>query len=564
MGVGAAIAPQPALAASFIDGGKTLDNSYVNNVPGNGNYQITPLLTVGDEVPLLQGSSLNNLTRVQGQRYAFTGIPDGLGLYTQDLNFNYVFVNHELGGTSKSDVSTTFPNQQITGSRVSLFQLDKNMNVLGGMNLIGNAIDSTGAPAQPVSNSSTSTPPGEQLPLTSGIRDAAYNFARFCAGYLAESGFAGGPIWFAPEESGNASRGWAVTPNGTAQALDGLGRYSKENVLAAFQYRAGNPSGRTVLLSTEDTNDSEIYLFSGQQTASDPNGFTNGLLYALKVGNTDFEGQIPNGLNQATWTPVDQNAQLDPTGNILSNFVNQPGRTTNFRRLEDIAEDPNNPGTFYVVTTGTADLPGTDPTNPNTPDTTTAAQAENPYGRLYRFSLNPNDPTGAISNLELLLQGGPGNGVSYDNIVVDSNGNVLLQEDETAFGEQVMLAENRDAGIFSYNIASRRVAPLFVLNENAAGTQFNNPNVPGEWETSGIIEVASNALPGRSSYLFDVQAHTVTGSTVLNGNHVQGGQLILATPVPEPSSTLGLLLVGGAWGAGSVLKRKQKTSAKKG
>jgi len=39
---------------------------------------------------------------------------------------------------------------------------------------------------------------------------------------------------------------------------------------------------------------------------------------------------------------------------------------------------------------------------------------------LYRFSLNPDDPTGSISNFELVLEGGPGKGVSYDNIDVDS------------------------------------------------------------------------------------------------------------------------------------------------
>jgi len=36
--------------------------------------------------------------------------------------------------------------------------------------------------------------------------------------------------------------------------------------------------------------------------------------------------------------------------------------------------------------------------------------------RLYRFGLNPDDPTGSISNF-VVLEGGPGKGVSYDNIV---------------------------------------------------------------------------------------------------------------------------------------------------
>jgi len=67
------------------------------------------------------------------------------------------------------------------------------------------------------------------------------------------------------------------------------------------------------------------------------------------------------------------------------------------------------------------------------------------------------------------------------------NGNVLIQEDETAFGD-VMTAENRDAGIWSYNIASDKVNFVFELDENAAGAQFNDPEEPGG-ETSGIVEV---------------------------------------------------------------------------
>jgi len=78
-------------------------------------------------------------------------------------------------------------------------------------------------------------------------------------------------------------------------------------------------------------------------------------------------------------------------------------------------------------------------------------------------------------------EGGPNKGVSYDNIVVDSNGNVLIQ-DETAFGGDVMTAENRDAGIWSYNTASDEATFVFELDENAAGAEFNDPEEPGEWD----------------------------------------------------------------------------------
>jgi len=87
-----------------------------------------------------------------------------------------------------------------------------------------------------------------------------------------------GPVWFAPEETGPDGRGWAVTPDGTAQALEGLGRYSKRMV-AASQYRADD-SDTTVLLSPEDFADGELYMFKGKQTADDPNGFKTGSVCA--------------------------------------------------------------------------------------------------------------------------------------------------------------------------------------------------------------------------------------------------------------------------------------------
>jgi glycerophosphoryl diester phosphodiesterase len=515
-----------------IQNGRTTAPAYVNKLPQGAQYALVPLLTVGDEVPLLQGA-FGSFTTSATDKFAFTGIPDGLGIYETATGY-YVFVNHELGSSTKSDFSTTVTGQ-ITGARVSLFQFDKNWKVIGGKNLIEKAVDSTGTELGKI----TFTTNGSDIvSLTSTIP----GFGRFCSSFLAESGFEGGPIYFAPEESDGNSRGWAVTPDGTAQALDGLGRFSKENVIAASQYRATN-SNKTVLLCTEDTGDGELYMFVGNQTAADPNGFKDGDLYVLKV--TDYSGEtLIEGVKVgATWVKVDRSAVYDTkgtenraddvakiTGLDLSNWVNASGRSTNFRRLEDIAEDPNNPGTFYFVSTGTNNkVDGT--------TTTVAAEAENPYGKMYRFSLNAADPTGAISNFELVLNGGPNTGVSYDNIVVDKNGKIAIQEDTTAFGGNVMAAQNRDAQIWSYDIATDTVKSLFEINQQAAGAAYDIGT--GAWETSGIVELPQNGLTGVSGYLFDVQAHGLNNTAdpnqpnILNGAHVEGGQLLIATPVPN-------------------------------
>jgi Ca2+-binding RTX toxin-like protein len=489
--------------------GSTTANSYVTSL-NPSETGILPLLTAGDEVPLLQGD-FSNFTTSSTETFAFTGIPDGLGIY-QSGDYYYVFVNHELGNTSTSTLNAT-SSDKILGARVSLYVFDQSWNVVGGKNLINTAVDSTGTYTL-----NTTTGLYEQAGSTSTL-----SFGRFCSAYLAQYGFVDSngndaPIFFTAEESGANSRGWAITPDGTATALDGLGRYSKENVVAASQYRANN-SDKTVLISTEDNADGEVYMYVGKQTADDPNGFKNGTLYVLRVDGVDNEGQITEGSTKnATWTLVDQSAALSSDGTILSSYVNANQRSTNFQRLEDIAEDPNSPGTFYFVTTGTKKALG----NPTGADVATADLAENPYGRLYRFSLNESDPTQVISNFELVLTGGPGTGVSYDNVTVDPNGKVLIQEDETSFGGSVMAAENREGSIWSYDIATDTVTRVISLDENAGGTQFNNPDVKGEWESSGIVYNGNGDL---TSYLFDIQAHTIK-----NSKTVEGGQLTLAAP----------------------------------
>ena len=297
-------------------------------------------------------------------------------------------------------------------------------------------------------------------------------------------------------------------------------------------------SHQIAILGLEPQGELRQYMYVGHKTASDPNGFNNGDLYVLRVDGAEFEGQIAiNTALTASWTKVDRSAVFNPdgtpqtTGTALSNFVNATGRSTNFQRLEDIAEDPNNPGTFYFVTTGTTNKLGQGAAGGTA---TTPEEAENPYGRLYRFSLNAADPTAPIADFELVLKGGPNQGVSYDNTVIDKNGNVLLLEDETAFGGALMLAENREASIWSFNPATQTVTRLFALDENAGGSQFNKPLVKGEWETSGIVEVESYKATQFSPYLFTVQAHTIvnpSGSTsVLGGRYVEGGQLLLAVP----------------------------------
>ncbi|MGA7937912.1 MAG: hypothetical protein WCA35_30465, partial [Kovacikia sp.] len=104
--------------------GKTASLPYVNNVPGSPDFQILPLITTGDEVPLLTNTFSSSLapTVSSTQRFALTGIPDGLGTQKVTVGgktYNYVWVNQEIGQTTTTEISSTATGQKITGARVS-------------------------------------------------------------------------------------------------------------------------------------------------------------------------------------------------------------------------------------------------------------------------------------------------------------------------------------------------------------------------------------------------------------------------------------------------------------
>ena len=607
-----------------ITGSKTVEPPYVIDPKADAiSYDIIPLITVGDEAPLLEGT-FGNFTPSTTETFAMAGIPDGLG-YVEIEGKKYVFMNHELSSNriDRNEATTTTAtnstgNKIINGARVSLFEFDANWNLVGGKNLIEDVLLDGVTYSLNTTTGNYEDPNGNVLTFFNHE-----NFTRFCSGYLAAEGFvdANGnptPIWFAPQERSDGVGTPVQATTGLATPIRGLGTVSKENVLAASQYRANN-SEFTVLLASEDNEDGEAYLYVGRQTANNPNGFwgtvdangnnDNFQLYVLRVkdaqGNVYGYETMPENVELVTeWVPIPDDIAVNPDPSALSDYVNEgpnidpdPNtgvipdtnvvtapdtaintfRSTNFRRLEDMAEDPENPGTFYFVTTGrNEDVPVNSYSQPNplfdldNPPQGRTTQRDNALGKLHRFDVSL-DANGIpqVGTFETLLQGGLGKGVSYDNIVVDSNGNVLIQEDETADGDVIFTAENRDGSVLRYNINANEnrvgndvVDFVFEINSAAADTADISFFEIAGWETSGIIQVDPNALPGQSSYLFDIQASTISTSdsrlqetqtykdliaqgltdaealaivrpaaeAVLGGQYERGGQLFLVEP----------------------------------
>ena len=545
--------------------GQTKVAPYALALPGSG-YEVVPLLTVGDNVPLLTGT-YPKWTADVTKTFAMTGIPDGMG-YFQSGGFNWVWVQHELGNTTSTDFSKDFTGT-IKGARTSVFQFDSSWRCLGGRNLSTKLVRDGVEVGTVTVNTSAKT-----------VTQTGYNFGRFCSGYLAATGFVDPvsgtevPVWFAAEETDGTSQGWACYPSGTAEAITGLGRYSKEQVFALKNYRAQN-STKTVLLSTEDGSalKSEVYMWVGTQTTADPNGLAaaNGKLYVLKISGADTEAVdpstdqtatdllIPTTATAASWTEVPAAAATAATGADLAAFVEGSTagvrNSTGFTRVEDLHEDPANPGTIWFCTTG--------------------GSADNKFGRLYKMVLNGSDPIGAATVQRVLQGGGAGGtgngatatsqGVAYDNLVVDSKGKVVIQEDRNATVDTLLYTERRNGRVLTFNPADGKVKFLLECNQAAIDSQFPGGieaggNGPGNWESTGIVEgPASLATATNVPYLFNIQSHSVrnaTGSTAkLNGEHAEGGQLILAKPSAMPTGVAWTPLPGAtpAWNVGDAL-----------
>jgi hypothetical protein len=86
VGVGVA-----ALAAAMGGAGSTLAATSVKPYvePVGGEYEVRPLFSADDKVPLLGGAP--------GQQYRMVGIPDGLGARPNGDGTSTLYMNHELG-----------------------------------------------------------------------------------------------------------------------------------------------------------------------------------------------------------------------------------------------------------------------------------------------------------------------------------------------------------------------------------------------------------------------------------------------------------------------------------
>jgi hypothetical protein len=443
--------------------------------------EFTSILTVGDSVKMKHKGN---------ETYRMAGIPDGLGAFDNGDGTITVLMNHELAATS--GVPRAHGGK---GAFVSKWQIRKSdLKVLNGEDLIKTVKlwDAT---------------------VQSFVETPGVVFNRFCSGdlplptafYNSKSGvgFSDGRIYMNGEETAG---GLAVAhivagrEHGTSYELPSFGRVAWENVVA-------NPyeQDKTVVVGMDDTTPSsgnaggKVYVYVGQKQDHggpiEEAGLQGGNLYTIGVAGIAAEDRA-NGI---------------AAGTRFSLVA--PASGTQFLRPEDGSWDTVNPNRFYFATTDRYD------------QVKDGVGAQVGRSRLWRLTFDSIENPQAGGSIEMMLDGTEA-GNMYDNITVDSAGNVILQED---VGNQQHLGK-----IFKYDPTTHGLT-LIGQHDPARFGDIGIPAAAGfnqDEESSGVIEV-TDLFVGVDGYetglyryfLLDVQAHFNISAT--DPELVEKGQFLM-------------------------------------
>ena len=464
LGIAGAVVAIAAISAAIavantITGPSSSDPPYVvRSEPG---VVTKSILTVGDSVG----------------GYRMVGIPDGLGAFDNGDGTFTVLMNHELAATVG-----TVRAHGAKGAFISKWTVEKDsLEVRSGEDLIqeiatwNTATSSFNAHAKGIAMSRLCS---ADLPAISAFYDAATGL-----GYS-------GRLFMDGEESGNEGRGFAHALDGRSWEVPALGKFSWENSVA-------NPGtgAKTAVVGLDDSTPGQVYVYIGSKKAAgspvERAGLTGGTLYGIKVSGFAAEpnaGGIPSG------TPFQLHSlgnRENSTGASLEADSNAAS-VTRFLRPEDGAWDPNDPATFYFVTTNGFNQPS----------------------RLWRLNFADPANLAAGGTIDMLLDGTEGHQM-LDNMTANDRGQVLIQEDP---GNQAYIAR-----VWRYSTDSDRLSEIGHFDESRFA-----PGAPGfftqDEESSGIIPAP---FLGAGWYLLDSQVHRANPDPEL----VEYGQL-LALHVP--------------------------------
>ncbi|MDP9242814.1 MAG: hypothetical protein M3O84_06540 [Actinomycetota bacterium] len=384
-------------------------------------------------VPLASGVDIVPLISagdvLGGGVYQMSGIPDGLGWYQSSGSTIELFVNHEFDGRP-------------SWARVSQLTLDTDGGVLAGSYVI----------------------------------DGTERFEDFCSSTLAE--FGGHPWYFTGEESPFSKRqGVSVAVNASTGAwkpLPWFGHFYHENQvpvrgmsqLAFFLSEDGHPGRSQIYAYTADSLRAASH-GDGTLRTFVPDGPTDGSPSPKDIvkGETlaGHLQRIPQGSNS---NPIELDRATSATGAM------------GLIRIEDAVADPHHPGVVYFSDTGAGRL---------------ASGQETRAGRIYRFTMDPADPTNAT--LEVVLDGDTSDDmINPDNLGIAGR-SLVIQEDHNnpKYGYDRVLVYDTVAQTLR---TVARTDPSQHLIDVVGG--------PGFWESSGVVDASDWFGPGW--WLLTVQA----------------------------------------------------------
>lgn len=512
------------------------DTSAAAMVTGQNGYAVDPVFTVGDTI----------------DGYTPPGILDGIGAYQLDDNTVRLIVNHELANGRGYSYEIDGTNGSVTipgGARLSYFDIDRQTLQIVDTGL---AYDTIYDRAGNVVND-----PATQLDFGS--------INRLCSGQLVEAQQFGNGIgladriYFAGEETGGGTQ-WALdTATGDLWAVPAMGYAAWENVT---ELNTGC-TDKVAFLIGDDRAGAPLLLYVGNKDSDgnflERNGLSQGKLYvwvaddptsstdAIEADPSQFNGtgnslagkfveidyyrpDLKNTLEdingdgtiEATEFAYDENgyatqSKQDALARAVSNFQ--------FSRPEDVSTNPTDGTQAVLASTGRAELFGGADTWGTTylVDVDFDQLAQGEITAQLKILYDGNDAgAGQFANPDAGLR-------NPDNLDWADDGFIYIQEDRsttpaTLFGG----TSGEEASIWQLNPETGDLTRIAEIDRSAVpdGQTDSRPTDLGNWETSGILDVSSlfEQAPG-TLFVFDVQAHSLTGEAITSQNLVEGGQL---------------------------------------
>ncbi|MDX2216196.1 MAG: DUF839 domain-containing protein [Oculatellaceae cyanobacterium bins.114] len=380
------------------------------------------------------------------------------------------------------------------------------------------------------------------------------SISRLCSAQLIEPNQFGNGIgltdriYFTGEEFNNGTE-WALdTATGDLWAAPALGAAAWENVTELNTGR----TDKVALLIGDDRQGAPLLLYVGTKNPNgnflQRNGLSNGKLFVWVADDptsaTDIIEDDPSEFRGTRNSLAGQFVEIayyrptlagtpgyDALGYATQTTQDALARAVSnfqFSRPEDVSTNPADGTQAVLASTGRAEFAG----------------GADTWGTTYRIDVNFNniDAAGGITaRVDILYDGndagagqfqGPDFGLrSPDNLDWSEDGSIYIQEDRsttpaTLFGG----TSGEEASIWKLNPTNGALTRIGQINRSAVptGQTDSRPTDLGNWESSGVLDVSELfGQPAGNLFVFDVQAHSLTGGPITSGNLVEGGQLSL-------------------------------------